>query len=129
MEFDLGHGYQDSEGEPTDDVKALLWVFGTMDELKSIGLLDVAGDSPLKNRDERKRYRAIRDSGFKPGIQDVARILRKYAIEAAAPQFLRLFQLVIDNGIKAFKKEVQAQKGEEDGFYKPGGGQVWIPLN
>jgi len=128
MEFDPGHGYQDSHGEPTEDAKALLWVFGTLDELKAIGLLDVAGDSPLKDREQRKLYRKIRDSSFKPGIQDVARILRKYSIEAARPEFLRLFQLVIDNGIKAFKKEVQAQKGEEDGFYKPGGGEVWIPL-
>lgn len=135
MEFDLGHGYQDSQGEPTDDMKALLWVFGTLDELMALGLLEVAGDSPLKDREQRKTYRKLRDTGFKPGITDVARILRKYSAEIAQPAFLRLFQLVIDKGIKEFKKEVQAQKAaareaaENDGFFRPGGGDIWIPLN
>jgi hypothetical protein len=135
MEFDLGHGYQDSHGEEAEEVKALLWVFGTLDELKTLGLLDVAGDSPLKDRAQRKRYREIRDSGFAPGIADVSRILRKYSAEIAQPAFLRLFQLVITHGIRKFKQEVQKEKAERkdaadnDGFFKPGGGQVWIPLN
>lgn len=110
MEFDLGHGYQDAVPE---DSKLALWVFGVLDEFSAIGLVEVAGDSPLPNRESRALYRRLRDSGYKPGIAEVSVILRKHMIELATPEFLQLFQTVINDGMQAVKDEVAKQKAED----------------
>jgi hypothetical protein len=107
--YDLGHGYVDS-GDPSDEQKVVFWVFGTLDEFQSLGLLDVAGDSPLKDHEQRKRYRKLRDSGFKPPISDVAKVLRKYSIEGIQSGLLAKFQRVIAEGMKAFKQNITASK-------------------
>ena len=105
MEFDLGHGYEDaSTFLVPEEMRSTLWVFGVLDEFMALGLVDVAGDSPLRDREQRLVYRKLRDSGYAPGISEVAAVMRRYSVEMASPQFLRLFQEVIDKGMPAFKR-------------------------
>ena len=133
MEFDLGHGYSDPLGDSlSDEGKINLWVFGTMDEFMTLGLVEVAGDSPLADREQRRLYRELRDSGYKPGVAEVSACLRKYMIELATPEFLGLFQTVIANGIAALKQKVADERQEEArqaeikrAYGYPDG---WIPL-
>ena len=109
IEFDPGHGYNDGGGM-SDMQKTVFWIFGTLDEFRSLGLLNLAGDSPLKDQEQRKRYRKLRDSGFKPGISDVAKVLRKYSIEGIQSGLLAQFQRVIVDGMKAFKQSIIASR-------------------
>lgn len=131
MEFDAGHGYEDTLQVP-DEHKPALWVFGVLDEFKGIGLVEIAGDSPMPDQKNRLLYRRLRDSGYKPGIAEVSQILRTYMIELATPEFLHLFQTVIHGGMAAVKEEVARQKADEvrdDKALKYRGfGDGWIPL-
>jgi len=105
MKFDLGHGYEDAAAFVVPEgMQATLWVFGVLDEFKSLGLVDIAGDSPLEDHEQRLVYRKLRNSGYKPGISEVAAVMRCYSVEMASPQFLRLFQEVIDGGMTDFKR-------------------------
>ena len=112
MEFDAGHGYEDAMPVP-DEAKPMLWVFGVLDEFMGIGLVEIAGDSPMPDRESRLLYRKLRDSGYKPGISEVSMILRRHMIELATPEFLTLFQSVIKDGMQAVKDEVAKRKAEE----------------
>ena len=130
MEFDLGHGYEDSQPPMDDEMRLTFWVFGALDEFRALGLLDLAGDSPLADRAQRKLYRKIRDSGYKPeGISAVAVVLRKYSIEGAKSGILALFQQVIDKGMAdgyiRYRKNYAAYRGNQEMLF---GELGWPPL-
>ena len=106
--------YSEPNYEDKPDTRAMLYVMGAIDELKSIGIIEVcAGDQPLTNHDERKLYRALKKEGYKPTMEQVDAIMRRCICADDQVEFRRLFQGVIEDGWEEIKRLNAERKAEE----------------
>lgn len=113
--------------------RAALWVMGALDELQSLGIVDIGGDSPLESRDQRYDYRLLKHQGYVPEMDEIDAVLNACVAEQNLPGFRRLFEGIVKHGWKKVKelraeaKEDEADGGPED-FYRPKGSAIWRNL-
>lgn len=127
--YDDGYG----DEQPASPNPLLLYVMGAIDELRAIGIIEeIAGDKPLTNHKERKRYRALKKSGYKPTLEEVERTLSRCVCADDQQSFRVLFQGIIEKGwdeikrIHAENKASDARDAEIRRIY--GYPDGWIPL-
>ena len=112
MEFDLGHNYEDAF--PQDGIdKPALWTMGVIDELMTLDMVDLAGDSPLPGIEERKLYRQLKVNGYKPTLEEVRAVLNKCMVESMVPGLLMIFVTIIDSGWERLKELVRQRKEQD----------------
>lgn len=90
-----------------------------------------AGDEPLTNHAERKLYRELKKSGYKPTVEEANAIIDKCICADEQALFKRLFRGIIEDGweeIRKLRAEDRADQTDDgpEGFYREG--EVWIPL-
>jgi hypothetical protein len=115
-EFDPGHDYEDCFPDQGIN-KPALWTMGVIEELQTLGMVDLAGDSPLANREQRKLYRQLKVNGYKPTFDEVRAVWRSCMVEELMPSLALLINTIIatDTGwdrVKALARE----KKERDAF-------------
>lgn len=106
--------YSEPNYDDKPDTRAMLYVMGAIDELKSIGVIEVvAGDKPLTNHDERKLYRTLKKEGYKPTMGQVDAIMSRCVCADDQPEFRRVFQGIIEEGWEKIREEVALHKAEQ----------------
>lgn len=134
MKFDPGHGYQNDDhlAALDEEGKVMLWVFGALDELASLGIVEIAGDRPLRDRESRRSYRHLKAAGYQPTMKQVAGVLRKYVAEMLSEDTLALFRGILDKGwdeIRRLHREAKEEEARDAQIRRDfGWGDDWIPL-
>jgi len=118
-EFYPGHGYDDGYGDfgrsPAPyDPQTALWVMGAIDELRGLGIIDeIAGETPLGGRADRKRYRELKRSGFVPQLTEAMKVIKAHVMAEEQPLFERLFRGIIEEGWGTIRRERELMLEEE----------------
>lgn len=118
-EFDPGHGYNDGYGDfgrdPAPyDPQTALWVMGAIDELRGLGIIEeIAGENPLGGREDRKRYRELKKSGFVPQLTEAMKVVKAHVLAEDQPLFERLFRGIIEEGWESIRRERDLMLEEE----------------
>lgn len=106
--------------------KVTLYVMGALDELVTLGIVDLAGDIPLKDREQRRDYRLMKAEGYTPAMAEVTEVLRGCMAEAVTPELLRLFRGIVEEGWDSVKTERAQMKADE--AEPPDDDPRWVPL-
>ena len=113
------------EGEKTTDGRHILYVMGAIDEFRATGIIQIDGDEPFTNRQDRLDYRLLKKTGYKPSMKQVDEVLTRCVQAENLPGFRELFKVLLNYGWERVREERAKAKADEVG---PPPGPGWTPL-